>query len=111
MELIDWVNASEPPVTMRLSNEEIGQFRQIPLTLKYPNHTQCVERSVKLVTEASRAVYGFDARDRFIRTEKSLIAAAALHVNYRTKKWGTSSKAGIIFITDSAFRHGLANKY
>lgn len=67
VELIDWVNASEPPVTMRLSNEEIGQFREIPLTLKYPNHTQCVERSVKLVTEASRAVYGFDARDGFIR--------------------------------------------
>jgi hypothetical protein len=45
--------------------------------------------------------------------EKSLIAAATLHlhVNYRTKKWGTSSKAGIIFITDSVFRHGLANKY
>ena len=33
---------------------------------KYPNHTQSIEHSIKLVTDASKAVYGFDARDGFI---------------------------------------------
>ncbi|KAK4873982.1 hypothetical protein RN001_013342 [Aquatica leii] len=34
---------------------------------KYPCHTQCAERCVKLVTEASAAVCGPDSRDGFIR--------------------------------------------
>lgn len=35
---------------------------------KYPCHTQAVERCVKLVTEASLALCGPEARDGFIRT-------------------------------------------
>ena len=51
---------------MKLSNDELNHFRDLPLTLNYPNHTQCVERCIKLVTEASSSVYGFEARDGFI---------------------------------------------
>ena len=39
----------------------------MPLTLDYKNHTQGVEHSIKLVTDASKAVYGFEARDVFSR--------------------------------------------
>lgn len=67
VDLIDWEDIKEPPVTMKLTDDDIANFRILPLTLNYKNHTQGVERCVKLVTDASKAVYGFDARDGFIR--------------------------------------------
>lgn len=67
VDMIDWKEVYEPPVTMKLSDEELAKLRDIPLTLHYPNHTQIVERCIKLVSDASKAVYGFDARDGFIR--------------------------------------------
>ena len=36
---------------------------------KYPCHTQVVERCVKIVTEASKSVCGFEARDARIRSK------------------------------------------
>lgn len=67
VDLIDWKDVHEPPVTKGLSDEDIAKLRIVPLTLDYKNHTQGVERCIKLVTDASTAVYGFEARDGFIR--------------------------------------------
>ncbi len=67
VELINWKDVYEPPVTMKLTNDELHNFIELPLTLSYPNHTRCVERCVKLVTEASSAVYGYESRDGFMR--------------------------------------------
>jgi hypothetical protein len=57
----------EPPLTMLLSNEELDKIVDVRFTVDIPCHSQAVERSVKMVTEASKSVYGFDARDGYIR--------------------------------------------
>jgi hypothetical protein len=74
VDLIDWqaTEISEPPLMSDISTDEIEMLvasGSIPLIdfPKYPCHTQAVERCVKLVTEASAAVCGADARDGFIR--------------------------------------------
>ena len=64
--MIDWEETHEPPATKMLSTQQISHFVDSPLILKYPNHTQPVERCIRLVSEASSTVYNFDARDRFI---------------------------------------------
>ena len=46
----------EPPLIK--SYTDIKQFVKQPLHLNYPNHTQSVERSVKLTTTASRRIAG-----------------------------------------------------
>ena len=69
-ELIDWnkANLTEPPLTKMLSDDEIKSFDEIPFEVpKYPCHTQAVERAIRLVSEASTSVVGFEARDGFIR--------------------------------------------
>ena len=57
----------EPPMTTKLSNEDLDSFLQHPYEINIPCHSQGVERCVKLVTEASSTVYGRDARDGYIR--------------------------------------------
>src|SRR6218665_131591 len=69
IDLIDWQNLSitEPPVFSTLSRTDLWEIIasdcvpvfQFP---KFPCHTQSVERSVKLVTEASAAVVGQTSR-------------------------------------------------
>lgn len=72
-ELIHWqaVAVTEPPITRKFSTEDLREMiAEIPEKInlfKMPCHTQAVERCVKLVTEASLAVCGSDARDGFIR--------------------------------------------
>ena len=69
-DLIDWETAifSEPPMTMSLSKEEILEFVETPMTVpNYPCHTQAVERTIKLVTDAAGSVIGPEARDGFMR--------------------------------------------
>lgn len=75
-DLIDWASekVTEPPLLMKYSETEISSILQDSAgenwlqIEKYPCHTQAVERCVKLVTEASLAVCGPEARDGFIRT-------------------------------------------
>ncbi|KAE8746239.1 hypothetical protein FOCC_FOCC007111 [Frankliniella occidentalis] len=74
-EIIDWkkVTLTVPPVLRSISNKELinGLSEDSAIEWdfqKFPCHTVAVERTVKLVTEASQAVYGPEARDRFIRT-------------------------------------------
>ena len=74
--MIDWPTASvtEPPVTMSISDDDLREFIREPITPvvtfdRYPCHTQAVERLIKVVTEASKAVCGENRRDGFIRTK------------------------------------------
>lgn len=74
--MIDWQssNVTEPPLTTSLSDEVIEDMirNKVRYTCqKFPCHTQAVERSIKLITEASFSVVGSENRDGFIRTKLS----------------------------------------
>jgi len=57
----------EPPLTRHMSNDQLDDIVQQPLSTEIPCHSQAVERCVRMVSEASNAVYGFQARDGYIR--------------------------------------------
>lgn len=88
VDLIDWqtVSVTEPPVTVRITNEELkGMIKVVPdeiPILKFLCHSQAVERCVKLVTAASSLVCGEAARDGFIRAR---IASRQLLPEFETK--------------------------
>ena len=75
-DLINWQleKISEPPLTKSIPDEELDQLvatgDRFP-EVKYPNHTQSVERCIKLVTEASSLVCGYKKRDGLIRSRLS----------------------------------------
>ena len=54
----------EPPLTQGLSLDELLEW-QVP---QYPAHTQCVERFIKSVTEASKLVIGGERQDGYIHS-------------------------------------------
>src|SRR6266516_3714166 len=73
-DLIDWQNTdvTELPLLEDISVDELEMLvasGETPVTdfPRYPCHTQAVERTVKLVTEASTSVCGEKAKDGFIR--------------------------------------------
>ena len=54
-QIIDWdLNTfCEPPITMKLSDDEIRGFYSVPMYIpNYPSQSQCVEMAVKLVSDA-----------------------------------------------------------
>ena len=57
----------QPPAIRDMTDDEINEIRRIPLYLKHPCHNQKVERHVKLVSEASLSVTGYERRDGMIR--------------------------------------------
>ena len=62
----------EPPTTQRFSDEDIYTFIKSkikPNIQDLPSHSQSVERCIKLVSEASNTVYGFEARHKSILTK------------------------------------------
>ena len=68
-ELIDWESAklTEPPFTLDFKEADLFAIKEAPLEVpNYPCHTQAVERAIKLVSEASAAVVGQEAREGFI---------------------------------------------
>lgn len=73
--IIDWESTEifEPPVTKHLSDEHLSEIvegkppQSLEVYLNMPCHNQAVERCVKEVTEASRRVFGADARYGFVR--------------------------------------------
>ncbi|GBN00872.1 hypothetical protein AVEN_21223-1 [Araneus ventricosus] len=75
VDLIDWqaCNVTPPPVLRQISCHELLKMKQddVPMDgwdfIKFPSHTQAVERIVKLVIEASRKIVGPQNRDGFIR--------------------------------------------
>jgi DNA-binding protein YbaB len=70
-DIISWntVDVHEPPVTMKMTDFEITAIKETPLILPdYLIHSQNVERYIKLVTEASKSVFGFESRDGYVRS-------------------------------------------
>ena len=58
---------TEPPIIKGLSRDELEKIREVPLTLRHPYHNQCVERHIKVITDASSRVVGKERRDGIIR--------------------------------------------
>lgn len=74
-EIIDWHKCAllPPPILRNLSEDEIKEIinsatKPVREMQKFQCHTQAVERTVKLVTEASSKVCGFVNRDGYIRS-------------------------------------------
>ncbi|GBN01816.1 hypothetical protein AVEN_268363-1 [Araneus ventricosus] len=74
IEIINWKSCVvyPPPMLRDLSEDDIKSLINSDTTpiieiQKFPYHTQAVERCIKLVTEASNKVCGYDARDGSIR--------------------------------------------
>ena len=73
-ELVDIINTkfTEPPTTQNFSIEQIQYMidnNVEPEIPDFPSHSQSVERAVKLVSEASQYVYGFENRHSCILTK------------------------------------------
>jgi hypothetical protein len=67
VDLVDWSveQKTEPPLTMKLSEDVILSAFEKPLLLpSYPSHTQAVERTVPVVTAACQQKVGYTARHR-----------------------------------------------
>ena len=58
---------TEPPIIKDLSRDELEKIREVLLTLRHPYHNQCVERHIKVITDASSRVVGKERRDGIIR--------------------------------------------
>ena len=62
----------ELPCTISISSEKLEKVLKNEENLDlpdFPNHSQSVERAVKLVSEASKSVYGKEKRHKFILTK------------------------------------------
>jgi hypothetical protein len=73
----------EPPLTKHLSDEELQQLLTQPFISQIPCHSQGVERCVRTVSEASKSVYGMDARDGYIR---AVIKSRNFMPSFQTKQ-------------------------
>ena len=74
-DMIDWTSepCTEPPLTMDLSLDDIMGIIRDPLWLpKYLNHTQDVERMVRVVTEVAPRRAGYNARHRFALSKNQI---------------------------------------
>jgi hypothetical protein len=63
------MDVSEPPLTFAFTNNQIRSAIKTGEILSlgdFPNNTQAVERTVKLVTEASSKVIGYERRHYYI---------------------------------------------
>ena len=68
-DLVDWSTepCTEPPLTLDLCEEVLlGVIDQPYKFLKYPNHTQAVERKVRVVAETADKRVGYEARHQYI---------------------------------------------
>jgi len=83
--MLDWKYlVTEPPFIAKLSSAEIQSIVQYPLVVpKWYNHTQAVERAIKVMCEASAAVTGPEERDGFIRQR---LFARKMMPNMNSKK-------------------------
>ena len=86
--MINWdsnkVVVTEPAMTKNLDDEGLKSMLASPLSLpSYPCHTTSVERCVKLVSEASKQVYGEQARHGLIL---SRVGARVQRKMFETKK-------------------------
>ena len=58
---------TEPPIIKGLSRDELEKIREVPLTLRHLYPNQCVERHIKVITDASSRVLGKERPDRIMR--------------------------------------------
>ena len=68
-DMVDWTKeqVTEPPLTMDLDDRELLNIIEKPLHLPhYPCHTQHVERTVPVVTEAAMQRVGYVNRHRLV---------------------------------------------
>ena len=66
-ELLNVALSDEPPATKNLSENKLHNIRNQPFIFKQPCHNQVVEHHLKLVSEASSKVIGFQKKDGLIR--------------------------------------------
>lgn len=89
IDLIDWQqNIYEPPILINISDEQLQDLIEngedaVLEFMRLPCHTQAVERSVKVVTEAALSVCDKARREGFI---KSKLASRKLMPKFETKK-------------------------
>ena len=76
IDLIDWqrIIRVEPPLTKNISEQDLMLYvANSDLTylsfLKFPCHSQAVERAVQLVSEVSRVVCGYERREGIIKKQ------------------------------------------
>ena len=84
---IDWNTKlkTEPPFLPSLSDEEVLRILVNPLSApKWPNHSQSVERGIRVMTEACTEVAGYKARDSCI---KQRLSSRRIMPTFRTKKY------------------------
>ncbi|GBM45019.1 hypothetical protein AVEN_98871-1 [Araneus ventricosus] len=95
VDLIDWQEffVTPPPVLRQIRSYELLKKRQddVPMDgwdfIKFPSHTQAVERIVKFVTEASEKTVGPQNRDGFIRAALEFIKKCHNLSLKRLPKW------------------------
>lgn len=72
IDILNWRDLheyTEPPITKNLTDEQINSYIDNPLVFEvdpYPIHTQAVERTIKLVSEACLHVASEQAREGYI---------------------------------------------
>lgn len=86
--MVNWQNITitEPPAFRNITDatlEDAIRTKSLFEIPKFPCHTQAVERSIKLVTEASSSVSGSGRRDGFI---KAKLESQILMPAFETKK-------------------------
>lgn len=89
-EMVDWPKDElfEPPILSGTADEAIQSCvedcsKVMTLVGDFPCHTQAVERTVKLVTQAAMSVCGAEARDGYI---KSTLRSRKIMPKFNTKK-------------------------
>ena len=80
---LDGDDVSEPPATIHLSIEQLQNMYKTKYKLELPCHNQAVKRRIKVVTEASMLVCGFERRDGLIRQK---LKSRKLMKCFNTKK-------------------------
>jgi len=72
----------QPPAIRNMTTDELEEIRSSKLQILHPCHNQAVERHIKLVTEASAMVSGYERRDGMIRQK---IRSRKLMKSFNTK--------------------------
>ena len=84
--MINWeaVDCTEPPLTVGMSMDDIMEAYKSPMILPdYPNHTQGVERAVRVVEQVAPKRVGYTARHRQIL---KLLKSREMVSSFNTKK-------------------------
>ena len=85
-ELVDLENAtSSPPLLFKFSDQELSEFRDVPLKVNMPCTTTAVERGVRLTTEAATMAAGAWTQDTV--TWNRVSARERNSLRFKKKDW------------------------